>query len=137
LIKFGGDALLLLFTGVDHHAKACRAAVGMRRALREIGSLQCSGARVSLRMSVGVHSGTLNFFLMGDCHRELMIAGPAASQIVSMESIASAGEIVVSAATAAALPPSVLGRPKESGHLLTKEPPGISPERLEPDQDDG
>ena len=32
LIKFGGDALLLLFTGHDHPIKGARAAVGMRKA---------------------------------------------------------------------------------------------------------
>lgn len=37
LIKFGGDALLLLFTG-DHQAgRACQAALNMRRALRDVG----------------------------------------------------------------------------------------------------
>ena len=30
LLKFGGDALLLLFTGVDHEARACRTAHEMR-----------------------------------------------------------------------------------------------------------
>ena len=64
LIKFGGDALLLLFTGPDHAARAARAAVGMRRELREIGSLSTPGGRVALKMSVGVHSGSFNFFLV-------------------------------------------------------------------------
>ena len=31
LLKFGGDALLLFFTGEDHAARACDAAYGMRR----------------------------------------------------------------------------------------------------------
>src|SRR4051794_32959673 len=53
LLKFGGDALLLLFTGAEHQAKACRAAVGMRRTLREIGKLEALGIKASLRMSVG------------------------------------------------------------------------------------
>src|SRR5690349_676354 len=35
LLKFGGDALLLLFTGDGHEKAACRAAVAMRRTLRE------------------------------------------------------------------------------------------------------
>ena len=30
LLKFGGDALLLFFTGEDHAARACDAAYGMR-----------------------------------------------------------------------------------------------------------
>jgi class 3 adenylate cyclase/tetratricopeptide (TPR) repeat protein len=131
LLKFGGDALLLLFAGPDHPAKASRAAVGMRRELRDIGSLSTPGGRVALKMSVGVHSGSFNFFLVGDSHRELVITGPAASQTVVMESTADAGEIVVSAETAAALPPGVLGEAKGPGFLLRKDPAGIAPERRE------
>src|SRR5690242_21269972 len=33
LLKFGGDALLLFFTGEDHAARACDASFGMRQAL--------------------------------------------------------------------------------------------------------
>jgi len=129
LIKFGGDALLLLFTGTDHAAKASRAAVGMRRELREIGSISTPGGRVALKMSVGVHSGEFNFFLVGSSHRELIITGPAASETVTMESTAEAGEIVVSKATATTIGPTVLAGEKGPGFLLRKEPPGFSPER--------
>ena len=122
LIKFGGDALLLLFTGDDHPARAAAAAVGMRRELREMGSLAASGGRVTLRMSVGVHSGSFNFFLVGSSQRELVITGPAATETVAMEGTAEAGEIVASAAAAAALPRAVIGAPKGSGFLLRKEP---------------
>lgn len=126
LVKFGGDALLLLFDGPDHAMKACRAAIGMRRALREIGTLQTAGGKVTLRMSVGVHSGDFHFFLVGDSHRELIIAGPAASQTVLMEGTAQAGEVVVSPETAAMLPRSVLGKAKGPGVLLRHEPRGLS-----------
>ncbi|MFL5738163.1 MAG: adenylate/guanylate cyclase domain-containing protein, partial [Actinomycetota bacterium] len=93
LLKFGGDALLLLFTGDEHPVKACRAAVGMRRTLREIGRLESLGVKANLRMSVGVHSGTFSFFLVGDSHRELIVTGPAATETVTMEGTAVAGEI--------------------------------------------
>jgi class 3 adenylate cyclase/tetratricopeptide (TPR) repeat protein len=128
LIKFGGDALLLLFTGPGHPARAARAAIGMRRELRDIGSLSTPGGRVALKMSVGVHSGSFDFFLVGEEHRELIITGPAASQTVLMESAAEAGEILVSPATAAGLPPACIGETKGPGMLLRKEPPGIEPE---------
>ena len=104
LLKFGGDALLILFTGEDHEKAACRAASAMRRTLRETGRFEVSGVPVALRMSVGVHSGRFHLFLVGESHRELMITGPAATTTVAMETIATAGEIVVSNATAATLP---------------------------------
>ena len=82
LLKFGGDALLLYFSGDAHEARGCRAAVEMRRALRTVGRLTVLGQKVSLRMSVGVHSGDFHFFLVGGSHRELIVTGPAASATV-------------------------------------------------------
>ena len=48
LLKFGGDALLLYFSGEAHEARGCRAAVEMRRALRTVGRLTVLGQKVSL-----------------------------------------------------------------------------------------
>ena len=60
LIKFGGDALLLLFEEEDHVASACGSAIWMRRALRDVGRIELpGGAHLQLRMSVGVHTGDL------------------------------------------------------------------------------
>lgn len=123
LLKFGGDALLLLFTGTGHELRACRAAVGMRRTLRQLGRLEINGQRVQLRMSVGVHSGEFHLFLVGDSHRELLIAGPGATTTVGMEGTAEAGEILVSRPLAARLRPGMLGQPKGDGILLQAGPP--------------
>jgi class 3 adenylate cyclase/tetratricopeptide (TPR) repeat protein len=125
LIKFGGDALLLWFSGADHPGKASRAAIGMRRALREIGVIETPAGRISLRMSVGVHSGAFHFFLVGSSHRELIVTGPAATETVAMEATAEAGEIVVSRTTAAALSRRALGRVKAPGVLLSRDPRGL------------
>jgi class 3 adenylate cyclase/tetratricopeptide (TPR) repeat protein len=122
LLKFGGDALLLLFTGEAHEARACRAAIDMRRELRVVGRLVVLGQRVSLRMSVGVHSGRFHFFLVGDSHRELIVTGPAASTTVTMEGTAEAGEIVISADAARALRSGVVGEAKGEGFLLRRAP---------------
>jgi len=131
LIKFGGDALLLLFTGQDHPGKAARAAIAMRRTLREIGKIDTSAGKIGLRMSVGIHSGTFQFFLVGESHKELILTGPAVSQTVLMESTATAGEILVSRETAAALSPKTLGLPKGEGILLRREPIGLSLDSVE------
>ena len=122
LLKFGGDALLLHFSGEAHEARACRAAIEMRRALRVVGRLTVLGQKVSLRMSVGVNSGLFHFFLVGDSHRELVVTGPAASMVVAMENTAEAGEIVISGNTARALPSSVVGEAKGPGFLLRRAP---------------
>jgi class 3 adenylate cyclase/tetratricopeptide (TPR) repeat protein len=122
-IKFGGDALLLLYTGDDQAGRACRAVVEMRRALRAVGRQRVLDHPVVLRMSVGVHSGAFDFFLVGGAHRELMVTGPAATTTVAMEGTAEAGEIVVSDATAGMLPTGVLGEAKGEGTLLRRAPP--------------
>jgi class 3 adenylate cyclase/tetratricopeptide (TPR) repeat protein len=123
LVKFGGDALLLLFTGEGQAVRACRAAVDMRRALKEVGRQRVLDHPVVLRMSVGIHSGGFDFFLVGSSHRELVVTGPAATATVMMEGTAEAGEILVSAATAALLPEGVLGEGKGDGTLLRRGPP--------------
>jgi class 3 adenylate cyclase/tetratricopeptide (TPR) repeat protein len=123
LVKWGGDAVLLLFEDTDHAALACRAADEMRRTMRTSGRLKTSTGNVQLHMSVGIDSGEFDFFLTGSSHRELLIAGPAASNTAMMEQTASAGEIVVSAATARLVPPSCVGDAKGPGFLLRKAPP--------------
>jgi class 3 adenylate cyclase/tetratricopeptide (TPR) repeat protein len=122
LLKFGGDALLLFFSGDAHEARACRAAIEMRRALREVGRRTVLGQRVALRMSVGIHSGLFHFFLVGASHREFIVAGPGASTVVTMEGTADAGEIVLSPDTASALRPTAVGAAKGPGFLLRRAP---------------
>ena len=124
LIKWGGDAVLLLFQGSDHAQRAARAAHRMRAKLRVIGRLPTTSGMVVLRMSVGVHSGDFDFFLVGDpdIHRELLISGPAASTTAETEAAAAAGQIGLSRATAALLDSRLLGPVLLDGHLLRLSP---------------
>ncbi|HEY3462753.1 MAG TPA: tetratricopeptide repeat protein [Gaiellaceae bacterium] len=122
LLKFGGDALLLLYQGDDHAPRAARAAFEMRRTLRKIGRPRTSAGTVQLRMHAGVHSGRFQFFLVGESHRELLVTGPAATRTVEMEAASEAGEILVSPETAAELDPSTLGDEKGPGRLLQGAP---------------
>jgi class 3 adenylate cyclase/tetratricopeptide (TPR) repeat protein len=124
LLKFGGDALLLFFTGDQHELAGTDAAVAMRQTLRERRRVDTSAGVVPLRMSVGVHTGLFNFFLLGTIHRELVITGPAATTTVQMENIASAGEIVLSSALAQRLPDAAVGDPKNAGFKLRRAPGG-------------
>lgn len=124
LLKFGGDALLLMFTGDEHPTAATRAAVGMRRALAEIGRLETPDGPVTLEMSTGVHTGTFHLFLVGGSHRELIITGPGASETVRAEAAAAAGDVLVSGDLACCLPGEALGDAKGPGHLLVAAPPG-------------
>ena len=92
----------------------------MRATLRQIGRLTTSAGQVTLRVSQGVHSGTFHLFLVGDSHREQLLAGPAASTVVRMEKAADAGEVVISPQTAALARDA--SAPARRGRLLLREP---------------
>jgi class 3 adenylate cyclase/tetratricopeptide (TPR) repeat protein len=122
LLKWGGDALLLLFDGEGHERRACRAAWEMQRTLDRVGRLKAGGGAVTLRMSVGITTGTFPFFMVGSVHRELLIAGPATTETVTMEAIADAGEIALSHGLAARLDGSCVGPVKDAARLLAAPP---------------
>ncbi len=126
LLKLAGDALILLFEHEGHAARACRAAAGMRSTLRQVGRISAGSSQVTLRMSQGVHSGCFHLALVGDLHREQLIVGPDATRVVRLEKAAAAGEILISAETAAALPPRCRGAAKGPGILLAGEPPQVA-----------
>ncbi|HEY5309450.1 MAG TPA: adenylate/guanylate cyclase domain-containing protein, partial [Casimicrobiaceae bacterium] len=124
LLKFGGDALLLWFTGDEHVERACRATLQMRQVLRDLGRVELTGANIMLRMSQAVHSGEFHFFAVGTSHIELLPTGPAWSRLIALEQAAQAGEILVSDETAALLPARCAGKAREPGVLLQRPPPG-------------
>lgn len=118
LLKFGGDALLLLFTGSDHATQAASAAVEMQAVLREARSYETSAGHLALKMSVGLHSGTVHLFRVGGSHKELILTGPAASMTTEMEETAVAGEVLISSTTKAAIPEGGADSGKGDGWLL-------------------
>ena len=117
LLKFGGDALLLLFTGSDHARQAASAAVEMRRDLKRASQIPTSVGKLRLAISIGAHSGRFHLFLVGDPYRQLVVAGPDVTVAVDSESAAEAGQIVVSAATAELLGPRST-KPRADGRLV-------------------
>lgn len=125
LIKYGGDAVLLLFEGEGHVTRGCSAAAGMQAVMRAKGRLETSRGPLRLRMSVGVHSGRLEFLLVGRRHRELIVTGGAATTVARMEQIASPGQIVISAGTVEALARAGQRRPElrvQEGFVLRTRP---------------
>ena len=122
LIKWGGDGVLLLFQGDGHAVAACAAASEMRRTLRRAGKVTGTAGSATLRMSAGVHSGQVMFFLVGTRHRELIVTGPAATQTAVIEAAAEAGQVAISPGTAALLGPRPGGAVKGPGYLLGSAP---------------
>jgi class 3 adenylate cyclase/tetratricopeptide (TPR) repeat protein len=130
LLKFGGDALLMLFEGDRHVERACLAAAGMRRELRAAGRLSTSAGRVRLGVSQGVHAGPVHLFVVGSSHRQLVVAGPAATAVARLEAAAGPGEVVLGEAAARALDPRCVGAAHGPGRLLAgaPAPPSVWPD---------
>jgi class 3 adenylate cyclase/tetratricopeptide (TPR) repeat protein len=122
LLKWGGDALLLLFDGPGHPQRAARAMWELQRTIERVGRLRAGGGTVTLRMSIGIATGTIDFFTAGSVHRELLVAGPVATETVSIEAVADAGEIGISRALAQLLEPACVG-PEKDGIVLLAAPP--------------
>ncbi len=126
LVKWGGDAVLLLFRGDDHAGRACRAVYDMRATLRTVGRIATTSGAVTLRMSAGVHSGLFDFYLVGDPghHLELLVVGAEASTTAALESVASAGQVVLSEQTASLLAPTAHRAGPADGTRLLRARPG-------------
>jgi class 3 adenylate cyclase/tetratricopeptide (TPR) repeat protein len=120
VLKFRGDALLILFDGAEHELRACVAADEMQFLIETIGRTRSSVGAVELGMSVGVYSGPSQFFLVGHSHRELVVAGPAATATIALEDAASAAQILVSPRTAEAVDPSWIAERRDGGVLLER-----------------
>jgi class 3 adenylate cyclase/tetratricopeptide (TPR) repeat protein len=118
VLKFRGDALLLLFHGERHELRACGASAEMQWFIEQTGTTMSSVGEVRLRMATGVYTGPIHFFVVGTTHRELVVTGPATTETVRLEDAAEAGEVLVSAATAQALPLEALGDERDGARLL-------------------
>src|SRR5436853_1551174 len=85
VLKFRGDALLLLFEGAGHEERACHASIEMQWFIEHAGSTMSSVGPVALRMSTGVYTGPIHAFLVDGTHRELMVTGPATTETFRLE----------------------------------------------------
>ena len=128
VLKFRGDALLLFFRDDRHAERAAGAASDMQWTIEGMESPD-----VELRMSAGVHSGECHFFLTERPYRELLVAGPGATRVFELEDLASAGEIVLSAETAAVVEPAWLGEERGGARVMRRLEPGASPIPPPPD----
>jgi class 3 adenylate cyclase/tetratricopeptide (TPR) repeat protein len=121
VLKFGGDALLVLFTGEEHTARAAASCVEMRHLIQRTWSTSLV-KRIELGISQGVHAGTFDLHLVDAGHRELLVVGAGMSATVNCEGAAERGQILLSDEAAAQLEPSVLGEKTAAGRVLDSTP---------------
>lgn len=118
VLKFRGDALLMVFEGDGHEQRAALAALAMQRFVAAGGAAgESSVGPVQLSMCAGLVSGPCHFFLVGRHHRELLVCGPSASLTLELEDAAESGEVLASPRTAEALDGFVAGE-RDGGFLL-------------------
>src|SRR3990172_7626169 len=100
-VKFGGDALLVLFTGDNHAWRAVAAALGMQRVTRQFKAVRVGGHSFKVRMSVAIHTGTFWSAAAGIPERRMQyfVLGREASRVAETETAAEAGEGVATRAT--------------------------------------
>jgi class 3 adenylate cyclase/tetratricopeptide (TPR) repeat protein len=122
LIKWGGDAVLLLYQGAGHAAAACAATQEMRKTLRHVGKVTGTAGSATLRMSAGLDSGEIMFFLVGSRHREIIIVGPVVTHTAMMQAAAEAGQVAIGPGTAALLDPGLAGARVGPGYILGAVP---------------
>ena len=119
LLKWGGDAVLLLFREPYAARRACRAAWLMSKTAARVGKMRTSAGRIQLGVSAAVHAGPVDLYLVGGDYRELVVAGHSVTAVTKLEHVADAGEVVVSESAAAMLESRALGAAKGDGVLLS------------------
>ncbi|MDW3212577.1 MAG: adenylate/guanylate cyclase domain-containing protein [Ilumatobacteraceae bacterium] len=97
VLKFGGDAILVLFRGDDHEVRGAGAALTMQLALANLSSAR----QANLTMTVGVAAGPFDVFLVGEPRREMLVCGRNASEVIHLEGAAAKGGTLISQRIAA------------------------------------
>lgn len=115
VVKFGGDALLIIFRGQRHQRRAADAGLAMQHAL----SGSAAARRAHLSMTVGVADGPFDAFLVGSDYRELFLCGPRASEVIRLEAAADRGGTLVAPGIAAQLPSAMRLAQRNDGVLVT------------------
>jgi class 3 adenylate cyclase/tetratricopeptide (TPR) repeat protein len=107
LLKFGGDALLLLFDGDDHEVRSVAAAWAMQRSLRRRLTIEDLGT-LALRASMGVAAGEIIAVAAGVESTELLVVGSCVDDVLRCEAAADARQIRVNDRIARCLPQRVI-----------------------------
>jgi class 3 adenylate cyclase/tetratricopeptide (TPR) repeat protein len=95
VVRFGGDALFIVFTGEGRIERGAVAAARMQAALKSLEAVQVPGGPVRLRMSVGLNDGTLIAHPWVGEWAEVLPLGSAVTETLQCEAAAQAGEVRV------------------------------------------
>lgn len=112
VVKFGGDALTVVFPAVDEELgiatrRAKQSALAMQAAMSDFATLETSAGPVALGMKIGIGAGEILAARVGGVRErwEYVIAGEPLRQAARAEHRAGRGEIVLSPEAAAVISP--------------------------------
>ncbi len=99
-MKFGGDAMLLYFTGHDHALRASACGLELQKAMREFHRVKVLDGYTTLRMRIGIHSGRFYSASTGQQQGLLhyLLIGKDVNETALVEPMAEPGEVVISEA---------------------------------------
>ena len=104
VLEFGGDAMVVLYTGDQHAQRAAMGAAVAHRFIARKGRMATPAGKVQLGMSCGMASGSQAYYLLGASRRAFVVAGPVSTAMARLEARAGSGEVLVDTNLAADLP---------------------------------
>lgn len=121
VVRFGGDALFIAFTGDGSLVRARRAARAMQRVIATLPAIAVPGGRVKLRQSMGLATGELSACVWTSSDgrwTEVLPFGTTVTATLAAESAAQAGEIREAPAVDTRRSTSSTPAPVDAAHLV-------------------
>ncbi len=132
-MKFGGDAMLLLFSEDRHAERAAAAGLEMQRAMSDFRRVVVGGQTYRLRMRIAIHSGRFYGASVGqpDGMLHYLLVGPDVNRTAGIEGAGEPGQVVMSAEAAAQMGASCRLVPRNGVWRVRDldEPPRPAPKR--------
>ena len=126
-MKFGGDAMLLFYSGERHAERAVAAGLEMQAAMKDFKHLVVGRDMYRLQMRIAIHSGRFFGASVGQADGVLhyMLVGPDVNRTAQIEGAGDPGQVVLSASSAAQMGPQCRLAPLKSGvsRVRRLEPP--------------
>lgn len=103
-MKFGGDAMLLFFSGEQHLPRAAACGLAMQTAMREFRRVTAGGQEHGLRMRAGIHAGRFFSASVGNPDTlHYLLAGTDVNRTAAIEAAARPGQVAATQEAASLL----------------------------------
>ena len=134
-MKFGGDAMLLLFSDEGHAQRAAAAGLDMQSAMAEFRRVTAGGDTYRFRMRIAIHSGRFFGASVGqpDGVLHYLLVGPDVNRTAEIEGAGEPWQVVVSAEAVALLGSACRLSPGNDGAWWVRRLEPISPANTDPE----